>query len=374
MGSVAWLRFTVVLRRMILLRRAGLRRAWRLTGTVAVCIPGATTAAGVTASAVAATVAAALALRLRSARRGTLAAAPASARTSAIGLAVAHALHHLRARSLGCGGHHLTARRLAQATPDGLPPHGDGLGLFARFRAEAVDDPDFDVLLGEALDVLHETFLIQADQAEGFAAVAGAAGAADPVHIVFADVRDFVVHHVRQLVDVDAAGRDVGRDQRADVAVLETGQRLGPGALALVAVQRHRLDPVLGQEFGDVVGTKLGACEHQHLAPVVLLDDVRQQLLFLAAADRKDLLGDALHRGVARRDLDALRIAQQGVGQVADLVAESGGEQQTLLFAGHQRQDLPHVGQEAHVQHPVCFVQDQHLHGRQVQEALLLQV
>jgi hypothetical protein len=141
--------------------------------------------------------------------------------------------------------------------------------------------------------------------------VAGAAGAADAVDVVFADVRDFVVHDVRQLVDVDAAGGDVGGHQRADVAALEAGQRLGAGGLALVAVQRHRLDAVLGQEFGHVVGAELGAGEHQHLAPVVLLDDVRQQRLLLAAADRVDHLRDALHRGVARRDLDALRVLEQ---------------------------------------------------------------
>ena len=61
-------------------------------------------------------------------------------------------------------------------------------------------------------------------------------------------------------------------------------------------------------------------------------------------------------------------------GQVADLVAEGGREQQALLFLGHQRQDLLHVGQEAHVQHAVGFVEHQDLDGGQVQVALLLQV
>ncbi len=194
------------------------------------------------------------------------------------------------------------------------------------------------------------------------------------MHVVFGDVGDFVVHDVRQLIDVDAACSDVGGHQCAQFAGLEAGQCLGACALALVAVQRHGADVVLGQEFGNVVGAELGAREHQNLAPVVLVDDVQQHLLFLAAAHGVDHLGDALHGGVAGRDLDGLRIAQQAVGQVADLVAEGGREQQALLFLGHQGQHLLDVVDEAHVQHAVGFVEHQDFDGGQVHEALLLQI
>ncbi len=95
---------------------------------------------------------------------------------------------------------------------------------------------------------------------------------------------------------------------------------------------------------------------------------------FLAAAHRVDHLGDALHRGVARGDLDALRVFQQAIGQFADVVAEGGGKQQALLVLGHQGQDFLHVVDEAHVQHPVGLVQHQHFHAGQIHEALLLQV
>ena len=179
---------------------------------------------------------------------------------------------------------------------------------------------------------------------------------------------------MRQIVDINAAGGDVGGDQCADVTALEALKRLGAGSLALVAVQGHGVDAGLAQVLGHVVGAKLGAREDQHLAPVVLLDDVRQQGFLLAAAHRVDGLCDALHRGVARRDLDALRVAQQAASKVTNLVAEGGREQQTLLVLGHQRDDLLHVMDKAHVEHAVGFVEHQNLHGRQVQEALLLQI
>jgi hypothetical protein len=78
------------------------------------------------------------------------------------------------------------------------------------------------------------------------------------------------------LIDVDAAGGDVGRHQHAHAAVLETRQRAGPGRLALVAVDRGGGDAVLVELLGQLVGAVLGAGEDEHLLPVVVLDQVRQ--------------------------------------------------------------------------------------------------
>ena len=94
-------------------------------------------------------------------------------------------MHHVAACGLGGCGHHITARRLACAAPQGLATHGNGLGHFARVRAKTFKQLDWNLLLGEALDVHHEAFFVQAHQAHRLAAGACAAGAANAVHIVF---------------------------------------------------------------------------------------------------------------------------------------------------------------------------------------------
>ena len=73
---------------------------------------------------------------------------------------VTNALHHVAACGLGGCGHHITARRLACAAPQGLATHGNGLGHFARVRANTFKQLDWNLLLGEALDVHHEAFFI----------------------------------------------------------------------------------------------------------------------------------------------------------------------------------------------------------------------
>ena len=305
----------------------------------------------------------------------TLAATTAAAiATAASGFGVANALHHFAASRFGCRSHHVTAWGLADTAPQGLTTHGNGLGLFVCIGAEAFDDNDWHLLFGEDFDVAHEALFIQRHQAHCLAARTRTTCAADAVYIVFADVRDFIVHHVWQLIDVDTACSNVSGHQGANVAALEASQGLRAGSLALVAVQCHGADAVFGQKLSHVVGAKLGACEHQNLAPIVFIDDVCQQSLFLAAAHGMNRLRDALHSGVAGRDLDALRVFQQVASQFANFVAEGRREQQALFVFGHQGQDLLDVMDKAHVQHAVGFVEHQDFHGGQVEQALLLQV
>ena len=231
-----------------------------------------------------------------------------------------------------------------------------------------------DRLLRKPFDLHHEAFFVQADQADGLAAGARAAGATDAVHVVFRHVGNFIVDDMRQVINIDTASSNVGGDQGADVAALEAGQCLRACALALVAVQRHRVDAVFGQELCHVVGAEFGAGKNQHLAPVVLVDDVHQYLLLLSAAYRVDHLRNTLHCGVAGGDLNALRVFQQRRGQLTNLIAEGGREQQALLVLGYQCKDFFHIVNESHVKHAVSFVQDQYLHSGQIQKALLLQV
>ena len=77
---------------------------------------------------------------------------------------------------------------------------------------------------------------------------AGARGAADAVDVALRNVRQVVVDDMGDAVDVDAAGGDVGGDQRPQLAVAEGGERALALVLRLVAVDR------LGRDAGLAAG------------------------------------------------------------------------------------------------------------------------
>ena len=213
--------------------------------------------------------------------------------------------------------------------------------------------------------------LVDADQRHCFTRRTCTAGTADPVHIVFRHIRQVVIDHMRQLVDIDAARGNIGCDQHLQAAILELGQRAGARSLALVAMNRHAGNAILAQLFDELVGAMLGARKHQHLAPVVGLDQMRQQRVLAVAVDRMHFLRDHFHGRIAAGHFDHRRRVQQAVCQRLDLVRERGRKQQVLALRRQCRQHLADIADETHVEHAVGFVQHQDLDARQVDGALL---
>lgn len=85
--------------------------------------------------------------------------------------------------------------------------------------------------------------------------------------------------------------------------------------LALVAMDRHGRNVLLGQLLRQAIGAVLGAREDQHLEPAMSLNQMGQQVAFLVAIHAVDGLLDFFGRGVARRHFDHRRIVQQLLGQ-----------------------------------------------------------
>ena len=83
---------------------------------------------------------------------------------------------------------------------------------------------------------------------------------------VFGNLRQIVIHDVRDAVDVNAAGGYVGGDQHAVIALLESGQGLVALALGAVAMDARGVDAFARQLFRQAVGSMLGAGENQERA------------------------------------------------------------------------------------------------------------
>ena len=212
-----------------------------------------------------------------------------------------------------------------------------------------------------ACDVLA---LLGAHQRERVARRVHAAGAADAVHVVLGRVRHVEVDDVRDVVDVDAARGDVGRDQdrRRGRAAGRSSARSrwlcvrSPCRTATEWPRRSswRVEPV---------GAVLGAREHDHAVPVV--DAARacssSSVGLEVPRHRVDRLRDAGGRARRRREVEALRIAQRLVRHLVELGRHGRGEHQRLPLLGQQLQDAAQVGREAHVDHAVGLVEHQHL-------------
>ena len=202
--------------------------------------------------------------------------------------------------------------------------------------------------------------LVGRDEARGDARGAGAAGAAGAVHVGVAVLGGVEVDHVGDVGDVDAAGGDVGRDERVAVAALEAGEGAAALVLVLVAVHRQARDLVAAELLHQPVGAALGADEDQGAAAlgVAELADQGVHLALVASGGRS---GARSRRASRPSGLWTWRAGVLGVGlgELAGRALERRREEQRLALLRHLRDDPVDGGLEAHVEHPVGLVEDE---------------
>jgi predicted Zn-dependent protease len=104
--------------------------------------------------------------------------------------------------------------------------------------------------------------LARLGQRDGHALAAGAADAADAVHVGLGRRRHVVVDDVGELVDVEAAGGHVGGDEQVGGAAAQPVHH--PVALLLAHAAVQRLGPVAAavERLGELVDLVAGAAEH----------------------------------------------------------------------------------------------------------------
>src|SRR4051812_8852622 len=235
---------------------------------------------------------------------------------------------------------------------------------------EARDRLGRDPSVQQAFDLAEERRLFGGNERDRVARGARTAGPADSMEIVLGDERQLVVHDVREVLDVEAAGRDLCRDEDRRPAGLEVVERPDPGALALVAVNRGRGDPVAGKLLRESIRAVLGASEDERLLDPAAPDEMCEEVALAGLVDGEDDLRDELSRGVPRRHLDHRRITQDAVCELPDLVGEGCREEQCLAPRREEVDDLADVADEAHVEHAIRFVEDEDLEPRKIDVSL----
>ncbi len=229
----------------------------------------------------------------------------------------------------------------------------------------------FERALDQLLDIGELLALVRAAQRQRVARRTRTAGTADPVHVVFRAERQVEVDHGRQFGDVEAARGHVGRDQRLDLAALERVECLHPLDLRLVAVDRRRDHAIALEIARKPACADLAVAEHDHLLEAAIAQQLHDGRLLVAFGDVVDDLRDVRVRRVAARDFDRLRVAQVGRRELLDFAREGGREQQRLALLRQQVQDALQIRQEAHVEHPVGFVEHEDLHLAEIRRLLL---
>ena len=184
--------------------------------------------------------------------------------------------------------------------------------------------------------------------------LAGAAGAAGAVQVRLVLVGRVGLDHEVDVVDVDAAGRDIRGDEHVDPAARELLQVARAARLVEVAVQRDRTDAVVLEVVGEVLGERAGAGEDEGLA--VAVRELGDDVALLVVADDEHPVLDASRRLVLAGDLVHGRVDEELVDERGDALVEGRREEQLLAALGGVPEDALHRLEEPEVAHVVGLV------------------
>ena len=180
---------------------------------------------------------------------------------------------------------------------------------------------------GHALEVLEHAVLTRLSECDRHAGAARTAGAANAVHVRLGGARHVVVHHMRHMRDVEAAGRDVGRDQQFGRVCAEPLHHAVALLLRESAMQRLGVEAATVHRLGEFIDLGARTAKDDRGLRLFHVKDAAQcRHLVRARHEVRHLahLGTVagVHRG--RVDPDHMGIAQVRLGDRRDARRERG--------------------------------------------------
>jgi hypothetical protein len=218
--------------------------------------------------------------------------------------------------------------------------------------------------------------LVLGGEADGFSGGTGAARASDSMDIVLRVLRQVVVDHVANALNVNAAPGHIRRYHYPDVARAKVLKRPYPLLLSDFSGEYGTTDAVSTEPFPQSASLIPAVAENENPLEVLLGDQVVQDGKPFPVPDKVQHLFYGIYGHLFGVDLNCSGIVRPLRGKPGHLGCERGTEEHGLpLRLGRGTvYNLPYVGYEAHIEHLVSFVDHQYLDFAQVYVTLSLEI
>ncbi len=144
----------------------------------------------------------------------------------------------------------------------------------------------------------------------------------------------------------------------AQAAVFEGVECFEPALLGTVAVYRLCGQVAAHQFARYAVDALFGFAKDDNLVHMQIDNQPFEQVALLEGIDGDDVLFDVGVGGVLGGNLDGFGRVHEVLRQFAYRCGEGGGKEQGLALAGQHLHDFADVVDKPHIQHAVCFVQN----------------
>ena len=188
-----------------------------------------------------------------------------------------------------------------------------------------------------------------------------ASGPPDAVHINIRILREVVVDHVRDPLDIDPARCKIARDQYRKLARPELVHHRVPFGLREIAVDRVRRDALALQIPNHRIHRPLHSAEHDRQRRILVRQQVSKHPALVPRLDRHIPLLDQINRECPSRNLKLDRVLHELACKFFNLVGKGRGDKDRLTILRTLPKNFADIVAEPDVQHPVHLVKHRKL-------------
>lgn len=218
-----------------------------------------------------------------------------------------------------------------------------------------------DLLRDEFLDISEVCLLLGITEGECVPLSSCATRTTDAMDIGFRNIRDLVVDHVLERVDIDTTSRDIRSDEDASSSCLEVHESFLSRGLRLVPVDSLSRYTIFSEDLHDFIGSTFCPSKYKNGFDGLFLEKFEKKMWLISFIDEINTLFDDIDGRRDRCDGHFRRIDEDRARELHDLGRHSCREKECLLLRREDSEELLHIMDESHIEHTICLIEDEEL-------------
>ncbi len=222
------------------------------------------------------------------------------------------------------------------------------------------DDRDF--FGDEPLDIIEICFLFSITKRDSSSLCTCSTSTADAVDISFRNIRNLIVDHIFELIDIDPTRSNISRDEDTSRLGLEVCKCFLSCWLGLVPMDCLGWYAILSKDFHDFIGSTFCPSEYKYCFYTFFFENIEKEWGLIFLIDKIYLLCNDIDGRRNRCDGDFCRIYKDCTCELDNLWRHGCREKKCLFLRRKYREKFLHIVDKSHIKHTVCLIEDEYLY------------
>ncbi len=213
----------------------------------------------------------------------------------------------------------------------------------------------------ELLDISKVFFFFRVRERKSRSLCSRSTGSSDTVHVGFCNIRDFIVDDELEGVHIDPTSGDIGGDEDSSGLILEALKGSLTSILSFIPVDSIRGNAIFEEDFDDFIGSMLRPSKDECGFDSLILEYLEEEVILIPTIHEVDSLLDDIDRRRNRSDGHFRGLMEDRMRELHNLRRHGRWEKEGLALFRKDREELLHVVDKSHIEHPIRFIEDENL-------------